>query len=145
MSTKSGTRPKPTAQKELEGNPGHRPLPENEWKPPQTVPKKPREMGPRAKKAWDELVEMLGAVITAVDGIGLEMICRTYEDWRDYLEGKEEARADRAYKRLRSMLLEYGLTPASRTKVQPVGSPKKEGSLEDFLEGRGGNTGNQPN
>ena len=99
-------------------------------------------MGPRAKKAWDELVEMLGAVITAVDGIGLEMICRTYEDWRDYLEGKEEARADRAYKRLRSMLLEYGLTPASRTKVQPAAPPKKN-TLKAFLEN--GNTGDQPN
>ena len=99
-------------------------------------------MGPKAKKAWDELVEMLGAVITAVDGIGLEMICRTYEDWRGYMDENEEARADRAFKRLRSMLLEYGLTPASRTKVQSVKPPKRN-SLKAFLEN--GNTGNQPN
>ena len=99
-------------------------------------------MGTKAKQAWDELVEMLDVVITTVDGIGLEMICRTYEEWREYMDENEEARADRAFKRLRSMLLEYGLTPASRTKVQSA-APKKNNTLKAFL--KNGNTGDQPN
>ena len=142
MPGKSGTRPKPSAQKELEGNPGHRPLPENEWKPSQDLPQKPSGLGRPASRAWDDLVVMLGPVITSVDGIGLEMICRTYINWRKHEKENDEPKADRAYKRLRSMLLEYGLTPASRTKVQSPKPPKKN-SLKAFLEN--GNTGNQPN
>jgi phage terminase small subunit len=142
MANKAGTRPKPTAQKRLEGNPGHRPLPENEWEPDTTSPTKPDEFGRLSDRLWDELVKRLDPVLTSVDGLGLEMICRTYEDWRKYMKDKDEPRADRAYKRIRSMMIEYGLTPASRVKVQPVKSGQKD-PLRKFLER--GNTGDQPN
>ena len=133
MAGKTGTRPKPSAQKKLEGNPGRRPLPENEWEPAADSPPKPDELGRMAERAWDDLVVRLDPVLTSVDGIGLEMICRAYQEWRTYL-GNDEQKADRAFKRVRSMLLEYGLTPASRTKVQPVKAPRSKNPLKAFLD-----------
>ena len=50
-------RPKPTKQKELEGNPGHRPLPEDEWKPDTTLPDKPEGLGLLGDRLWGELID----------------------------------------------------------------------------------------
>ena len=53
---KTGRKPKPTALKRLEGNPGKRPLNALEPVPP-TVPLQcPRHLLPEAKKEWRVLV-----------------------------------------------------------------------------------------
>ena len=125
-------RPKPTKAKELDGNPGHRPLPEDEWEPDATPPECPEHLGPLGKRLWEELIVRLDPVLTSVDGLGVEMICRSYEEWREHLKVRDHSNADRSWKQIRAMMIEYGLTPAARTKVQPV-KPGQKDPLRDFL------------
>lgn len=135
-------RPKPTKQKELDGNPGHRPLPENEWEPDTTSPGCPEHLNPLGRRLWEELIVRLDLVLTSVDGLGLEMLCRSYEEWRDHLKNRDHSNADRSWKQIRAMMIEFGLTPAARVKVQPVKSGQKD-PLRDFLSR--GNTSDTTN
>ena len=81
-------------------------------------------------------------MLTRVDGLGLEMLCRAYEEWREHLKNRDHSNADRSWKQIRAMMIEYGATPASRTKVQPVKSGQKD-PLRNFLSR--GNTSDQTN
>ena len=47
-----GRKPKPTALKELEGNPGKRPLNDREPKPEKKAPPCPKWLNDDAKKEW---------------------------------------------------------------------------------------------
>ena len=64
-----GRKPKPTAIKELEGNPGKRPLNEAEPKPVKKAPSCPKWLEPEAKKEWRRLSKQLeqSGVLTEVD------------------------------------------------------------------------------
>ena len=64
-----GRPPKPTAIKELEGNPGKRPLNKNEPKPKAKAPKCPPWLESDAKKEWRRLSKELEAMglLTQVD------------------------------------------------------------------------------
>ena len=57
-----GRKPKPTAIKELEGNPGKRPLNKNEPKPEKTAPKCPTWLDKEAKKEWRRMSKSLEAI-----------------------------------------------------------------------------------
>ena len=64
-----GRKPKPTAIKELEGNPGKRELNQNEPKPEKKAPRCPTWLEAEAKKEWKRLakqLEQLG-ILTEVD------------------------------------------------------------------------------
>jgi P27 family predicted phage terminase small subunit len=50
-----GRKPKPSALREAEGNPGKRPLPKADLRPP-TEPEKPAWLSPEAGAVWDGLV-----------------------------------------------------------------------------------------
>ena len=50
-----GRKPTPTAIKELEGNPGHRPLNKHEPKPMKKAPACPKSLSTEAKKEWRRL------------------------------------------------------------------------------------------
>ena len=52
-----GRKPKPTAIKLLEGNPGTRPLTESEPTPPKGQIKCPTWLMPEAKKEWKRLIK----------------------------------------------------------------------------------------
>jgi phage terminase small subunit len=54
-----GRPPKPTALKVLEGNPGKRPLNQNEPKPEKKAPNCPSWLLPDAKKEWRRLSKEL--------------------------------------------------------------------------------------
>ena len=141
----AGRRPKPTKLKELEGNPGHRPLPEDEWEPEAGLPDKPRGLGVYGNRCWDRLSSHLEEIITEVDWIGFEMVCHAYQDWRVAEKENKPREVDAAFKRLRAMLIEFGLTPAARTKVQ-AGKSKKKDALQDFLSrGTSHGDGAKPN
>ena len=74
-----GRKPKPTAAKELQGNPGKRPLNKREPRP-KTAVKKPRGMGHGAKRFWDDHaveLERLG-LLTGVDVPVLRSVAEDY-------------------------------------------------------------------
>lgn len=160
----SGPPPKPTHIKLVEGNPGRRPLNDKEPKPPRGIPKCPPHLSERARGLWKKIgphLDKMG-VLTIADGTALELMCEAYaEYWEcreviiaggatftsETLAGglMERARpqvamqAD-AWRRVLSMLAQFGLTPASRSKVK-TGDTEKVDPMDAFLNAKAGKRG----
>src|ERR1035437_9553281 len=140
-------RPKPTILKELAGNPGGRPLNDCEPQPPKGVPEMPKGMGLAAKRMWRKWTKELIAlgVMSTVDGTALEQACVSAafaeKFYREALPsptvnefaGMNEETGEIYYKRkvnpafigyiaasknVKAFLIEFGLTPASRSKLK---------------------------
>jgi P27 family predicted phage terminase small subunit len=80
MSTR-GRRPKPTAVKELAGNPGHRPLNASEPQPRASRATTPRGLGAEGGRFWRKYAPALAAlgVLTEVDEPALRMAAEHFE------------------------------------------------------------------
>jgi P27 family predicted phage terminase small subunit len=132
-----GRKPKPTAIKELEGNPGKRPLNKNEPKPENTAPKCPTWLDKEAKKEWRRMSKALEAIgiLTKVDGAAFAGYCQAYARWKEaeeflskhgtifktpsgYIQQVPQVSIAQAYlKIMKDFCSEFGLTPASRTRL----------------------------
>ncbi len=133
----NGRKPTPTAIRVLEGNRGHRPIPQHEPRPRAIVPRCPDWLSPTAKRHWRLLVAefaYIPGLLTALDGGVLAGLCESFAQWREateflhkhgpvYREGprlrptphvKLARDAFAAYLRCCS---EVGATPASRTRI----------------------------
>ena len=80
-----GRKPKPTAVKVLEGNPGKRQLNELEPKPEKKAPKCPVWLDKEAKKEWRRIskqLEELG-ILTEVDMAAFAGYCKAYSRWKE--------------------------------------------------------------
>ena len=64
-----GRKPKPTALKLLEGNPGKRRINGSEPKPPASRPTCPAHLSPSAKAEWKRLAEALNRIGLLTQGI----------------------------------------------------------------------------
>ena len=136
-------RPKPTALKIISGNPGKRPLPENEPKPKLLKSlRAPGSLSPQARKYWRVVVKQLSAakIITELDVPALILYCEAYAQWAHAvhmldIEGPIIKNADgipirspyltiadAQLKQVHKMLTEFGMTPSSRTKVKTTDS-----------------------
>lgn len=136
----AGRRPKPTALKIVSGNPGKRKLNAQEPEAAIGTPAMPNHLTKRAKEAWERIAPELEAmrVLTLPDGPALELLCDAYAEWRaaravvtkrgatyraftknGYMMRvrPEVAIASDAWRRIKAMLVEFGLTPAARSKV----------------------------
>jgi P27 family predicted phage terminase small subunit len=138
----AGRRPTPSALKLVKGNPGKRPVNKREPRPAMEPPAKPSHLSPFAGEAWDRVAPELHrlGLLTVVDGVALELLVCAYDDWRTaHDEVTDEGatyetetaqggrmvrtnphvaiRAD-AWRRVKSILAEFGLTPASRAKIE---------------------------
>lgn len=80
-----GRKPTPTALKVLEGNPGKRPLNENEPKPNKKAPTCPKWLEPEAKKEWRRLAKQMEAlgILTEVDMAAFAGYCQAYARWKE--------------------------------------------------------------
>ncbi len=136
---KPGSKPKPTALKELEGNPGHRKLPENELKPQIKILRCPHyiKKDRYAKQEWDRIVPELynSNLLTSLDLVPIEIMCTQYSLYRAAIEDirvngltSSNARhgtkpnpsiaiAREAAKIYKSFAVEFGLTPSSRVRI----------------------------
>lgn len=133
----AGRKPKPTVLKELQGNPGKRPLNQHEPKPKVKRPTAPRFLEGEAKKEWNRMVKLLLALnlVTEVDRAALAAYCQAWARW---IEAEEAIRSDgmvietdkgnliqspyvgianQAMKQMRAFLVEFGMTPSSRSRV----------------------------
>lgn len=149
----------PTHLQLVRGNPSKRAVNKNEPKPPSGVPPTPKHFS-KQEKYWfkrmgDEL-DLVG-VITKLDGLALEQMIAAYIEWRthrDLLEvegwvytttsqtGDKMIKAnprvgfmDNARKFLNNMMQQFGLTPASRSKVN-TGSAGDADPFDEFLKAR---------
>lgn len=140
----AGRKPTPSHLRILKGNPGKRAANRREPKPTKGVPRMPAHLTPKAKSAWKSIGPELArmGVLTLADGPALELLCDAYAEYRaarDVVRADgatyesvsvhgamtrvrpEVAIAADAWRRVASMLREFGLTPSSRTKVAVAG------------------------
>lgn len=77
----AGRRPKPTALKELTGNPGGRPLNKLEPKPPLGIPEMPKGMGKCGQREFISICAALHEmkILSVVDGKALGEYCKLME------------------------------------------------------------------
>jgi len=134
-----GRKKLPTKLKELKGTArAHRENP-NEPEPEVCVPDPPGHLSSVARAEWDRITRELVniGIISLLDRATLAMICQT---WGRILELEIEIREkgivspemkalDREYEKFRKLAPEFGLTPASRSKVHAM-IPKKDKSDE---------------
>jgi P27 family predicted phage terminase small subunit len=161
---KRGPAPKPTQLKILEGNRSKRPLNRREPVPPAGKVAPPAWLLARgrdswAMKAWRRLAPRLQAmgVLTTVDTEALGLLCDTlalYLETSEVVAEKgatyrarsttgrviiktrpEVAIAADAYKRVKSMMAEFGLTPSARSRVVTTKAESRD-PFEEFLAGR---------
>jgi len=152
-----GRKPKPTAQRKLEGNPGKRALPIDE---PVLPPAAPEADAPPlellgdlvAQAEWSRLAPMLrtAAVLTEADRGALIALC---QQWSRYLEANRNvalagmvvrapsgypmpnpyiAIANKALVNCTRLWAELGLTPSARTRVTKA--PSFEPPADAFAE-----------
>lgn len=144
-----GRKPKPSHLHVINGNPGKRARNKTEPQPPKGAPNPPEHISSEARTAWGSLAVKLDemGVLTYADAWALEQLAENYAEilaWRKIIAGEGEmvnqvmsdgetvrrvvnpaciARSD-AEKRFRAMMVEFGLTPSSRTRVNA--SPKEK-------------------
>ena len=132
-----GRKPKPTAIKMLEGNPGRRAPNLDEPQPPGSLPEAPPHLSAEARAEWDRLAVSLNRIglLTQVDRATLAAYCQCYGRWVEAEQKLSETppilRMPSGYiqqspwmtisnKQLELMarfMAELGLTPASRSRL----------------------------
>lgn len=133
-----GRPPVATAIKIARGNPGKRALNHREPQPKAVEPKRPDNLSERAIREWESLVPILASmrVLTEADGVALGILCQNIAE----LEQVMKARSESGYltenpttgsihvnplvrvqadldRRVCDGLREFGLTPASRSRI----------------------------
>ena len=154
-----GRKPKPTAMKELEGNPGKHPLNTSEPKPTKKAPACPKWLEPEAKKEWRRLAKQMEAIgiLTEVDMAAFAAYCQSYARWKEAQEHIDSEgstfETDKGYqqqtpwvgiantnqKLMLQAASEFGLTPSSRSRIVAGNGKVKE--TEDEMEALLGDSG----
>lgn len=158
---KRGRKPKASAVKRRDGNPGKRPLNPAEPKPPTPAkpPRAPTHLDANGKREWRRLTKLLQGmgVLTEAD---LNLAALYCETWSNYLIALEHVQAmgqavteDKdggftvkrnpwsvelhKYKReLVALGSEFGLSPTSRTRLQSNREPEENDPLMMILQAR---------
>lgn len=150
-----GPPPTPTPLRLVKGNPGHRPLPENEPQPEQVPPEKPDWLGEVASKEWDRITYELAALglVTRLDRAALVSYCRAWaavvklekcidvDGWRvatgngGWKRNPDVASLNEAWRRIYAMAAEFGMTPAARSRIDAPGR-KPADPLEELSQRR---------
>lgn len=151
-----GRKPKPTALKMLEGNPGGRPLNENEPKPQKKAPRCPTWLEEEARKEWKRMAKVLEqlGLLTEMDMAAFAGYCQAYARWKEaeefltqhgsmvrtpngYLQQVPQVSiAQTNMKIMLKFCEQFGLTPSSRSRIvsgEGGGDPSDE--MEALLGG----------
>ncbi len=132
-----GRKPKPTALKKLEGNPGKRALNTKEPKPKPAIPRCPSHLNTVARREWKrvtfKLYEM--GVLTQTDRAALASYCVAYAHWvmaEEKLKIEEAVIetgkgnlvqnpwiqiSKRSMEQVVKFAAEFGMTPSSRARL----------------------------
>ena len=154
-----GRKPKPTAVKVLEGNPGKRPLNMYEPVPEKKAPECPSWLNDEAKAEWDRLADKMVnlGTLTEMDMAAFAGYCQSYARWKEAEEFIEKhgtivktpsgywqqvpqvSIAQTNLKVLLKFCSEFGLPPSSR--IRMIAGEFQEGSVDEMefllLEGNG--------
>jgi P27 family predicted phage terminase small subunit len=144
-----GPKPKPTALRRLQGNPGKRAYNHDEPLAPRDMPTCPRHLSSDAKTEWKRIAAALHqmGVLTVVDRAALAAYCQAWGRWVEAERKLKETPlllktssghvqqspylsiANRQLELMGRFMAELGLTPASRSRVAallPAGSDPVE-------------------
>jgi P27 family predicted phage terminase small subunit len=149
-----GRKPKPTTLKLLTGIPGKRALNDREPTGPPGMPTCPAWLDSEAQAEWNRVTAELDAmgILSLADRSALTAYCKAWSRW---VEAEEQVRkfgmivkspekgfpmkspwlciADQALEAMRKLMVEFGLTPSSRSRLRlPGGGGADE--LDQFLE-----------
>jgi len=154
----AGGRPnKPTILKKLGGT--AQPCRTNELEPVPDValPLAPEWLSDEAKAYWQQIGAVLLSmkVVTVADGPAMMLLCDTLAEWAEAREFvrlngmtyetetkmgdsmhrayPQVAMASDAWRRSMSMLVQFGLTPASRSKVSALGTDDEKDPFEEMM------------
>ena len=156
-----GPAKKPTALRELQGNPSKRPLNRGE---PQFEKyelnekgeiKPPTHLDRLAKKEWKRIAPVLHKVglLTKADEAALSAYCMNFSRWvqaeklvkekgmtytsdkGNIIQRPEVGIANTAMKQMVSFCKEFGLTPSSRTSLTMEQAEKMENPFASFIKG----------
>lgn len=148
-----GRKPKPTAIKKLEGNPGKRPLNDKEPKPEKKAPECPDWLEEDAKEEWNRLarqMEQLGT-LTEVDMASFAGYCQAYARWKEaeefiskhgsivktpsgyWQQVPQVSIAQRYLKIMNRHCEQFGLTPSSRSRLTVDNSVEETDEMELLL------------
>jgi P27 family predicted phage terminase small subunit len=152
-----GRKPKPTALRLLEGNPGKRPINTNEPIPPKGGLKCPEWLLPEAKKEWKRLAAPLEAmgVLTLADLTAFAGYCQAYARWREaeefitqhgsifktpsgYVQQVPQVSiAQQNLKIMQSFCSNFGLTPDARSRlISAEASTNSDDPMERILHNK---------
>lgn len=161
----AGRRPKPTALKELAGNPGKRAMNRNEPRF-SGLPTCPSHLDKQAKAEWRRISKELSAVglLTAVDRAALAAYCQCWSRW---VQAEEKIRetslvvksaksgypiqnpfvgiANTALDLMKKFLTEFGLTPASRSRLSVDADKSTVDPFTEFMKALGADEDNTEN
>ena len=153
-----GRKPKPTAVKVLEGNPGKRSLNTGEPKPEKKAPRCPSWLEEEAKKEWGGVgggVEQLG-ILTEIDMAAFAGYCQAYARWKEaeefisqhgtivktpsgYWQQVPQVSIAQTYLKIMNKFCEqFGLTPSSRSRITANDGDDKQSDEMELLLVRGG-------
>lgn len=150
-----GPKPTPTSLRVLRGNPGRRPLNRQEPAPEPGHLDPPTWLNPLAVEEWKRLAPVLHrlGLLTEIDGQALAGYCQTWARWREAEEKIREfgmvikgrggfpiispfvAVANRAMNQMKAFLIEFGMTPSARSRVNKNGDEPTDDPFAEFDPG----------
>jgi P27 family predicted phage terminase small subunit len=161
---KPGARPKPTVLKQLHGDIHKARWNKNEPKPAVSRPTCPQHLSPSARYQWGIIVpELLKlGLLTNIDRAELAMYCQAWGDWADARKELNKLTkmspnrmaflykttngnlvvnplmfvANKAEERMQKYLIEFGMTPSSRTRIATDVRPESEDPIDQILNTR---------
>ena len=153
-----GRKPKPTASKVLEGNPGKRNLNTHEPRPDKKAPRCPAWLEDEAKKEWKRTakqLEQLG-ILTEIDMAAFAGYCQAYARWKEaeeyisengavmkapsgYCQQVPQVSIAQTYLKIMNRFCEqFGLTPSARCRITADNGEGKENDAMELLLIKGG-------
>ena len=133
-----GPKPKPTALRKAQGNPGRKKISESEPKPKLSIPYCPNHLTGRGKQEWKRTAPLLAklGLLTRLDRAALAAYCQSYATWaKASCKVKKQGEliktkkgflqqnpwiwiANRALDQMNKYISEFGLSPAARSRIQ---------------------------
>lgn len=129
-----GRKPIPNGILKLRGS---KRVKKNEVVVPHSIPDCPAELDDIARSEWNRIISRLDGLglMTQLDSVALEMYCSAYSRWKradakaynqevivtrsgNSIQNPYLGIANRAYDQLKAIIVEFGLTPSSRTRVK---------------------------
>lgn len=150
-----GPPPKPTALRKLQGNPSHRPINKREPTPRQRRPKMPSWLQPAEQTEWKRITRELRSMglLTSADADAIAVYCQVAVRYQQATKEIQEkgltvespngypiinpalSIVNKCIMQMHKMLSEFGMTPASRSRIQ-VPEAATEDPFDEFLARR---------